>query len=78
VINDEPFTHSRRRARSWKVSIAQAAGRTRRRRSCCGAGGGEGGVGRPGELSTTDEDQLQRLHVVDEDQAGGTAALGDG
>jgi hypothetical protein len=39
-------------------------------------GGGEGGVDRSGELPTTNEDQLQRLGIVDEDQAGGMTALG--
>jgi hypothetical protein len=52
----------------------QATGRTRLWRA---SGGGEGGVGRPGELSATDEDKLQRLNPVDEDQAGDATALGD-
>jgi hypothetical protein len=54
-----------------KVPIAQAVERMQRRRpSRGGVDGGEGGVGRPDELSATVEDQLQRLGSIEACLAG--------
>jgi hypothetical protein len=40
------------------------------------AGGGEGGVCRPGQLSDPNEDELQWVVATHEDQAGGTVIVG--